>query len=181
MGCGARRDRRIAINHREEWDDLVTVDNNANHNPDVVHDLEVFPWPFPDSLFDEVHAYEVIEHLGQQGDYRSFFRLFEEIHRVLRPSGAFAATCPSWRSMWAWGDPSHRRVLTSGTLVFLNQQEYVRQVGKTPMSDFRYCYRGDFEPVNVQEDEERFWFVLEAIKPARLSLTSQEVAAHTAR
>ena len=97
-------------------------------------------------------------------DYRAFFAQFEEFHRILKPGGFFCATCPSYRSEWAWGDPSHTRVITSGTLLFLSQAEYRRQVGKTPMSDFRSIYKADFDIVHCDEDEERLTFALKAIK-----------------
>ena len=168
IGSGSSRDRRVAIDNRREWACLTTLDQNEDHHPDVVHDLEELPYPFPDDTFDEVHAYEILEHIGQQGDFRTFFAQFSEIWRILKPGGFLAATCPSYRSMWAWGDPSHRRVITSGSLVFLDQGEYVKQIGKTAMSDFRFCYRADFEVVSVQEDAQNLVFVIRAIKPSRL-------------
>lgn len=172
LGSGSSRERRVAIKGDPpggDWKhaDLVRLDVNTAHEPDVVHDLEVLPYPFEDDEFDRIDAYEILEHLGRQGDYRTFFAQFQELWRILKPEGHLAATCPSYRSLWAWGDPSHTRVLCSGSLVFLSQAEYARQVGKTPMSDFRFCYRGDFEPVWIREDEQRFVFVLQAIKPAR--------------
>ena len=167
LGCGSQRDRRINIPGRPPyWTSLVTLDFNADHKPDVVHDLEVLPYPFADDTFDEIHAYEVLEHLGQQGDWRSFFAQFSELWRILKSDGHLAATCQSWRSMWAWGDPSHRRVLCSGSLVFLSQAEYAKQVGVTAMSDFRFCYGADFEPERglVIETDDSFVFVLRAKK-----------------
>jgi SAM-dependent methyltransferase len=171
LGAGSSRDRRIVVNGRKTWTDLRTLDFNGCHKPDVIHDLNVTPWPFEDDTFEEVHAYEVLEHLGQQGDFRAFFATFAEVWRILKPGGYLAATCPSYRGMWAWGDPSHTRVITSGSLVFLDQEQYHLQVGKTAMSDFRFCWRGDFRPVYVnmagENDGTGFAFILEAIKPAR--------------
>lgn len=167
LGCGSNHERRVAVNGRRSWNELVTLDHNDDHSPDVVHDLEQVPYPFVSDLFDEVHAYEVLEHLGRQGDWRSFFAQFSELWRILKPGGFLVATCPSWRSPWAWGDPSHTRVITAGTLVFLSQAEYAKQVGRTPMSDFRFCYAADFQPVHVHEDDEQLVFVLQAVKPAR--------------
>lgn len=168
IGCGSTRDRRIAVNGQRDWTELVTLDNNADHHPDVLHDLNVLPYPFEPDTFDEVHGYEVLEHLGRQGDYLSFFAQFSELHRILKPGGFLAATCPSFRSMWAWGDPSHTRVLTCGSLVFLDQEQYALQIGKTAMSDFRFCYKADLRAVWVQENADTLSFVLQAVKPARL-------------
>lgn len=117
-----------------------------------------------DNYFDELHAYEVLEHIGQQGNYRLFFDQFSEFWRILKPGGFLFATVPSWASEWAWGDPSHTRVITSGTLSFLSQEQYKKQVGVTPMSDFRHIYKADFLTAFVQENSDHLLFVLQAIK-----------------
>lgn len=139
--------------------DLVTLDLNQQHRPDVVFDLNIPSLPFRDESADEIHAYDVLEHCGRQGDWKFFFDQFTDFHRVLKPDGTLHAICPSWKSMWAWGDPSHTRVLTQGSLVFLMQDSY-KTVGVSPMSDFRFCYKVDFAPVVVHDDEDRFYFIL---------------------
>lgn len=164
LGCGSSRERRIKIQGRATWCKLVRLDWNADHKPDVVYNLEKTPYPFAADTFDEIHAYEVLEHIGQQGDHLTFFAQFSELWRILKPDGFLAATCPSWQSMWAWGDPSHRRILCPGSLVFLSQAEYAKQVGKTPMSDFRFCYKADFRTVFQRDDGEVFTFVIQAKK-----------------
>lgn len=165
LGAGSSRERRVVVAGRRTFGaELVTLDYNADHRPDVVHDLEKLPYPFAADTFDEIHAYEVLEHLGRQGDWRFFFDQFAELWRILKPGGYLAATCPSYRSMWAWGDPSHTRVITSGSLVFLSQKQYEKQVGVTPMSDFRHYYKADFQAVHVAEDDISLVFVLQAIK-----------------
>src|SRR3546814_9594459 len=87
------------------------MDHDPNCGADIVHDLDVMPWPVESDVFDEVHAYEVLEHLGSQGDFRSFFAHFGEIYRALKDGGILFATVPAWDSVWAWADPSHRRVI----------------------------------------------------------------------
>lgn len=166
IGCGSKWDKRLTCDGSKEWSNLTTLDYNADHKPDLVWDLmapEVLPQTWVDE-FDEIHAYEVLEHLGQQGDYRLFFRQFQAFWRVLKPNGHLLATCPSRNSVWALGDPSHTRILVKENLVFLSQQAYADQVGKTPMSDFRHIYKANFEPVFIDEGDDTFQFVLRAIK-----------------
>lgn len=164
IGCGSNHTKLMASDGTESWSNLTTLDYNADHKPDVCWDLMELPLPFKDEEFDEIHAYEVLEHLGQQGDYKLFFAQFSEFWRLLKPNGHFMATCPSRNSVWAYGDPSHTRVMQLEQLVFLSQNEYKRQVGKTPMSDFRNIYKADFESVYQNDDGEMIRFVLKAIK-----------------
>jgi SAM-dependent methyltransferase len=169
IGCGNSRVKKLRFNPDDDWTDLTTMDHDPNCGADVIHDLDVHPWPFEDDSFDEVHAYCVLEHLGQQGDYRKFFADFAEIYRVLKPGGILAAHCPSWQSEWAWADPSHTRIISPGSLVFLDRAEYQRQIGKTAMTDFRWLWKGDFEPVHIDDNGDRFTFGLRAHKPVRFA------------
>jgi SAM-dependent methyltransferase len=130
--------------------------------------LNEFPLPFDDDSFDEIHAYEILEHLGTQGDWRFFFDQWSDFWRILKPGGVFIGTCPAWNSPWAWGDPSHTRVVSPESLIFLNQPAY-EQVGKTPMSDFRHCFKADFDILHSHTAEHRFQFVLQAVKPSRIA------------
>lgn len=164
IGAGSSKQKRLKIDDDMHFQNLTTLDYNEDHKPDVVHDLMIMPYPFADDTFDEVHAYEVLEHTGTQGDWKFFFSQFMELHRILKPNGHLLATCPSRHSAWAYGDPSHTRVLQPEQMVFLSQDQYKQQVGKTPMSDFRFFYKADFEPVYLNDDNEVFTFILKAIK-----------------
>lgn len=171
IGCGSRRQKNIALseNQREFHEGLVTLDINPDHKPDVVWDLNVLPYPFPDNEFDEIHAYEVMEHVGRQGDWKFFFAQWDEFYRILKPDGQFYGTSPLWNSPWAWGDPGHTRLIQGESLVFLDREQYHIQVGKTPMTDYRFTYAGDFRPLAVQpfEGGQSLAYVLQAVKPAR--------------
>ncbi len=168
IGAGSSRAKKIVLNGRNAWTNLVTLDINSDHRPDVVWNLEHLPLPFSDNAFDEIHAYEVLEHTGQQGDHVFFFAQFAEIWRILKPGGQLVGTCPSRKSVWAWGDPSHKRIVQPESFVFLDQMEYIRQVGVTPMSDFRYLYQADFIATHLADDEETFSFSIQAVKPSRM-------------
>ena len=161
IGCG--NSRKKMFNDRI-WKNLVTLDFDPNCNPDFLHDLDNIPYPFYDCEFDEIHAYDVLEHCGTQGDWKFFFDQFCEFWRILKPDGMIFATVPAINSIWAWGDPGHTRIINQGTLVFLSQAEYESQVGITKMSDYRNYYDKDFSIEFQQNQGDSFVFALKAIK-----------------
>lgn len=147
--------------------DTITLDINPDVDPNILHDLEELPYPFDDEEFDSITACEVLEHTGQQGDHRFFFEQFSEFYRILKPGGRIIASTPRWDSMWAWSDPSHKRIISEGTIVFLDQQAYIDQCGKTAMTDFRYLYQADFHTEELRKDADHLYFTLSAVKPSR--------------
>jgi len=154
------------VGGRTEWSALTTLDMSADHNPDVVHDLDVLPYPFDDNQFDEIHAYDVLEHQGKQGDWRFFFDQWSEIWRILRPGGYFCGICPKAMSPWAWGDPGHTRIISKECITYLSQDEYRKQVGVSPMTDYRPWYKADLRAMAMDDHtlEHTWQFVLQAHK-----------------
>ena len=166
LGCGSNWAKKISIPELpKEWSgDLITLDFDEEHKPHVLHDLNEIPYPFDSDMFDEIHAYEVLEHVGKQGDYRFFFNQFTELHRLLKPGGYLVGSCPNWDGPWAWGDPGHTRIISPESLVFLSQKQYEKQIGETAMTDYRFCYEADFELITMTELEHSWAFVLRSIK-----------------
>jgi len=165
IGCGNRREKIITFPEiPTQWTELLTMDIDAECKPTYCHDLEDLPLPLDDNMFDEIHAYEVLEHTGQQGDWKFFFNQFYEFWRILKPGGFFIATVPMWDAKWAFGDPGHKRIINDGTLVFLSQKEYAAQVGVSAMADYRAYWEGDFDLFAMNEEQDVMGFVLRAIK-----------------
>ena len=63
LGCG-----------RNKHPDAVGIDRIRLPGVDVVHDLNRFPYPFPENTFSTVYATHVIEHLD------SIIAVMEELH-----------------------------------------------------------------------------------------------------
>jgi SAM-dependent methyltransferase len=164
MGCGSRIYKDLFIGDKSEFNNLIRLDNNPDHDPDVIWDLTKHPLPFEDNSFDEIHAYEVLEHLAAQGDYEFFFAEFSEYWRILKNGGVLLGTCPDKNSEWAWGDPSHKRIIQEENFTFLDQESYQQQVGITRMSDFRSIYKADFKLIFCEVREKTLQFVLQASK-----------------
>jgi hypothetical protein len=163
--------------------DITSLDFDEESSPDILWDLENIPlrnrplkfrhlpkWLFPkipDNSFDEIHAYDVLEHTGTQGDWRFFFDQFADFWRILRPEGKLILTTPAWDAVTAWGDPSHKRVINEISLVFLDQWLYHDQVGRTQMTDYRRYYKADFSFFHNSVDKGTFRAFLQAKKPVR--------------
>jgi SAM-dependent methyltransferase len=80
----------------------VNLDIESSTSPDVTHDLNQRPWPFADASFDEVLAFDVIEHLTD------IVGTMEEIHRVCRSGGLLRITTPHFSCANSFIDPTHR-------------------------------------------------------------------------
>lgn len=91
----------------------ITLDINPRVNPDVVWDLNTFPYPFPDSAFDRVVCEHVIEHL------REVISVMEELHRVTTPGGRVHITVPHFSSLNFNTDPTHVHAFSSRSFDYL--------------------------------------------------------------
>lgn len=105
LNLGAGNDIRAGyINH-----DLVALPGI-----DVVHDLNSYPWPWPDESVDEVIARDLLEHLDD------FMAAMEELHRILKPDGLARVKVPYWNSWCRHADPTHKRGFHELTFQFFN-------------------------------------------------------------
>ncbi len=164
IGCGNSREKLLSLNGGKDWKGLVTLDINPDVKPDVVHDLNILPYPFESDTFDEIHAYSVLEHIGSQGDYRAFLGQFSELWRILKDGGVLMGTVPDMASPWLWADPGHRRLISNKTLTFLSQKQYELQKGNTPMTDYRDIYKADFDLIYSSSRDGKYIFALKAVK-----------------
>jgi len=87
---------RLGVCHRRlrcKWrrtriSDAINLDIATSVRPDVACDLDSRPWPFLDSQFSEVFAYDVIEHCD------NVIATMEEIHRVSTDGAMVHITVP---------------------------------------------------------------------------------------
>lgn len=171
LGSGSEHGKRIKFSESPEADfssvDLVKLDIDPDMNPDVVHDLDVLPYPFVDNEFNEIHAYEVLEHCGRQGDGKFFFDQFAEFWRIIKPAGYMMISVPMWDSPLAWGVPDHKRVLPSEIFGFLSPR-YYDNLGKPGFADYRkWLGTTYFEPIGAEEQKHSLFVVLKAHKAAQ--------------
>lgn len=94
-------------------DGWTNVDLVDAYSPDVVHDLEDTPWPFPTGGVDEILANHVVEHISDQTAF------WNEVCRVLTPGGACTVTVPT--GLDAAADPTHATEWTWRTPKYIGQ------------------------------------------------------------
>ena len=107
LGCGPAWPRR-PITHSE-----THLDRLAFPGVDVVHDLNVAPWPFEDDTFDEVVAVHLVEHL------QSLLSFMDEAWRVLKPGGCLYIVTPEAGGDidLTHADPTHVRCYRRHTFI----------------------------------------------------------------
>jgi predicted SAM-dependent methyltransferase len=84
----------------------IGVDHSNRHNADIIHDLNLFPYPFESDSIDQVYLDNILEHLDKP------MRVMEEVHRITKSGGAVKVIVPYFRSNWAHIDPTHQTFYT---------------------------------------------------------------------
>jgi len=101
IGCGeGKQDGYIGLDIR----DLPGVD--------IIHDINIHPWPIPDNVVRNALASHIVEHVPPvafiDGATRFLFvELMDEVWRIMRPGGSFAIVVPHAYSRGFAQDPTH--------------------------------------------------------------------------
>jgi len=82
-------------------EDYVNIDWQSSVNPDVQHDLNIVPYPFPDSYFDLIEADHVLEHLDKP------FLIMKELHRLMKPGGKLVIRVPHFSRGFTHAEHCH--------------------------------------------------------------------------
>lgn len=91
----------------------TTLDINPRVKPDVVWDLNLFPYPFEAGSFDLIVCEHVIEHL------QNVIQVMEELHRISRPGARVRIQVPHFSSLNFNTDPTHIHAFSSRSFDYL--------------------------------------------------------------
>ena len=98
---------------------FINVDKFGS--PDIQHDLERFPWPWPDNSVEHIVMNHVLEHLGQTTEI--YFNIIRELYRICQDGGRIYITVPHPRNDEFLNDPTHVRVITENGLDLFCQEK----------------------------------------------------------
>ena len=101
----------------------VNLDSSAEVNPDVVWDLEKKPLPFQESIFSEVVAEHVLEHIS------NFVSLMHELWRICENKAVIKIRTPFYSSWGQFNDPTHVRFFSPFTFNYFQGNGYSHEVG----------------------------------------------------
>lgn len=79
----------------------VNLDWQPTTKPDVLHDLNVFPYPFDGDVFDLIEADHVLEHLDKP------FEVMKELHRIAKKGAKVIIKVPHFSR--GFTHPEHKR------------------------------------------------------------------------
>ncbi len=100
----------------------INVDNNTNYKADVIHDLNVYPYPFNEDEFEKIDAFHIIEHLDNP------LLFLQELYRISKNDVEIIIKCPHFSGNWI--HPMHKSAISTKLFDFLdkNNPEYYGNV-----------------------------------------------------
>lgn len=105
----------------------VFCDIRPFDNVDVVHDLNITPWPWEDNSFLHISALHVVEHL------QSLIAFMDECHRILKPGCSVYIETPEagGDKDLEFCDPTHIRCFRPYTFFNYFSPEGIEKFGYT--------------------------------------------------
>jgi hypothetical protein len=83
---------------------------------DIVHDLNIYPWPIEDESVDEIVCNNYVEHV------KDFISFMDEIHRIMKVGTKCTIVAPYYSSIRAWQDPTHVRAISEASFLYCNKK-----------------------------------------------------------
>jgi len=112
-GSGIRLDIGCGENKQQGF---VGMDKRKVQGVDIVHDLEVFPWPLPDECCLMIIGSHIVEHIKPWLQ----IELWDEMWRVMKLDGQLALSTPYGKSEGFIQDPTHCSPYNAATFQYFD-------------------------------------------------------------
>lgn len=118
----------------------IGLDSLSLPGVDIVHDLNVFPYPFQSNEIQEIWMDQVLEHVCEP------LKVIEEIHRISKNGARVTIGVPYFRSYYAVIDPTHRNFFSSSWFYYFDPTHRFHE---------KYCYTSvKFQIDKIEFDRE---------------------------
>jgi predicted SAM-dependent methyltransferase len=107
IGCGSKR-----------HEGFIGLDRRAGDGVDIVHDLEVFPYPLPDECCLSIIGVHVFEHIKPWLS----IDFMNELWRITKRGGQLALSMPYGFSQWYLQDPTHCNPSNEKTFLYFDSR-----------------------------------------------------------
>ena len=117
IGCGANKQHGF-----------VGLDIRPLPGVDIVHDINVHPWPLPDECCIMAFASHLVEHIppvaikADGGTWFPFVAFMDEVWRILKTEAQFAMALPHGSSQGFLQDPTHCNPCNEATWAYFDPE-----------------------------------------------------------
>jgi SAM-dependent methyltransferase len=116
----------IGCGENKQGGGFVGIDKRDLPGVDIVHDLEVFPYPLPDECCLVIVGSHIIEHIKPW----LTIDFMNELWRIMKPEGQLALCTPYAGSPGYWVDPTHCNGFVAGTFQYFDPDYPLWQIYK---------------------------------------------------
>jgi len=96
----------------------IDIQKFSDTVPDIVHDIETYPWPLPDNCASLVMCSHVVEHINPAKF--GFINFMNEIWRIMKTEGQLLIAVPYAGSPGYWQDPTHVNPCNENTWAYFD-------------------------------------------------------------
>jgi SAM-dependent methyltransferase len=149
----------------------IGVDTDPNSDAEIIHDFNVFPYPFENNYADAIYAKHIIEHL----DHPDIF--LKEIYRILKPGAIAYIETPHFSNYIAYSEPQHKLFYS----YFMFRSLLARADVKFKSIKWELTFYKTFRMFGIRylankypESYERFWTYMFPAENIKIELLKEE-------
>ncbi len=120
LGCGNKK-----------RPNTIGVDFNERTKADIIHNLNIFPYPFEGGSIDKIYIDNTLEHLDEP------LKVMEELYRIVKADGIVKVIVPYFRSAAAFIDPTHKHFFTVESFSYYDPEHIICQQYDYTLAKFK--------------------------------------------
>lgn len=150
---------RLDVGGSVKKPDWITIDQNKD--ADLIHDLDVFPYPLEPNSVEEMRMFHCLEHL------REPLQVMEELYRIAKEGCIIHIKIPYWKLDHPIRNPAHRHAFPPEWFKNLNPDSNVWERNMRHLCKVNWAFvkekksRGKHNKMKVYEYE--IWLIKKGI------------------